>query len=281
VDTHADVSSEWERRIAELNWYHTFDLPGGHTTVAFFDHRTFVQKLPIPADLSGQRCLDVGAADGFFGFEMARRGASEVVSLDLADLTQSDFRGATAVEDRGLEPHLGRANRCFSFVKEATGLDVDRVDGSVYDLPDLGLGTFDLVFIGNLLLHLQDPIRALRAAAAVTRGQLLSVEPITMTQTLLRPRTPTAEFAMGHDMTFWVFNKAGHRALLEAAGFAVERTGGPILQPLGRSMEQWPSLRELFRGPREFLTWTFTRQLGKLTSWVIASPQHPAPGPVP
>lgn len=266
------VDDSWLQDLEELNWYHTFDLPGGYTTLGFFDHRRFVTKLPIPADLSGQRCLDVGAADGFFGFEMAKRGAAEVVSVDLADLEQSDFRGPMSVDQRGLAPHQGRANRCFAFVRDATGLDLTRVDGSIYDLESLGLGEFDFVFVGNLLLHLQDPIRALQATRGVTRGRLLSVEPVSLPQTILRPRTATAEFANGHENTFWVFNMRGHRKLIEAGGFRVEASGGPILQPLGGRAPRLPGRSMLRNHPGGVPAWYFTLYFGKATGWVLANP---------
>ncbi len=265
------VDQTWQQAMESLNWYHTFDLPGGLTTVAYFDHRDFVTKLPIPSDLRGRRCLDVGSADGFFSFEMARRGAAEVVSVDLADLEQQDFRGPPVI-DRCLDIHQGRANKCFEFVREATGLEIQRVDGSIYDIAELGLGHFDFVFVGNLLLHLKDPIRALEATRQVTRGELLSVEPISMTQTVLRPWTPTGTFGVGHDNIFWIFNLKGHRSLVEAGGFEVSGAGRPILQPLGRSVPRWPTRRTFPKSPRELTNWLLIRPFGKATSWVTATP---------
>ncbi len=43
-----------------------------------------IARFPIPADLSGKRVLDIGAWDGWFTFEMERRGA-EVVAIDRWD----------------------------------------------------------------------------------------------------------------------------------------------------------------------------------------------------
>ena len=42
-------------------------------------------RYPVPADLSGLRCLDVGTMDGFWAFEMERRGAASVTAIDLDD----------------------------------------------------------------------------------------------------------------------------------------------------------------------------------------------------
>jgi tRNA (mo5U34)-methyltransferase len=251
-----------------LDWYHTFDLPNGVTTAGMFDHRQFVTHLPFPASMTGMRCLDVAASDGFFGFEMARRGA-KVVSLDLPDHADQDYWGAP--KDRGRAIPIGRANECFNIVREATGLEVERVDGSLYDVESLGLGQFDLVFVGNILLHLEDPIKALHTLRSVTGGQLLSVEPISMPLTLLRPLTPCAQFSLGDENTFWTGNLRGHRALVRAGGYDITSAGRPLLQPMGKLYPARPS-RNLPRSWREVVYWSVTRPFGKATSWVLATP---------
>lgn len=265
-------SSELARRAEEMAWYHTFDLPGPITTRGLFDHRRLVSRLPIPSSLAGWRCLDVASSDGFFAFEMARRGAAEVVSVDLPDHGDQDFTGPRRLA-AGRRLPAGRANRCFETVAEATGLDVARVDGSVYDLDKLGLGEFDFVFMGNILLHLRDPILALRAVAAVTRGELLSFEAISLPQTVLRPFAPTGQFAVGDDNRFWTPNKAGHARLLEAGGFDVTATGGPLFQPLGARWPRVPRRNNLPRSLAEILFWVFVRQVGGATAWARARPR--------
>ena len=67
------------------SWYHTIDLPDGTATPGFYDTRGSPQFVPWPKELHGGRCLDVGTFDGFWAFEMERRGAREVVAVDLAD----------------------------------------------------------------------------------------------------------------------------------------------------------------------------------------------------
>jgi tRNA (mo5U34)-methyltransferase len=257
-------------QVAEMKWYHTFDLPGGVTTAGMFDHRKFVTKLPLPNSLAGKRCLDAAAADGFFGFEMARRGAAEVVSVDLPDPDAQDFAGVPRQRTWAIGP--GRANQCFALVREATGLDVRRVDGSIYDLGKMDLGTFDVVFLGNILLHLRDPIGALQAVRTVTGGELLSVEPVSLPQTILRPFTPTGQFSLGDANTFWTPNLRGHRALVTAGGFDLIDSGGPILQPMGGLLRMRPSRAHLPRNLHEVVYWSFTRPFGKATGWVRARP---------
>src|ERR687891_571158 len=50
--------------------------------------------------------------------------------------------------------------------------EMERRELSVYDLSPEAVGEFDFVFIGNVLVHLRDPIGALQAAHTVTRGEL-------------------------------------------------------------------------------------------------------------
>ena len=75
-------------------WFHNIELAPGIRTrevsptpqwrpVNFPYERWEVFRDVIPADLSGRRVLDIGSAEGFFAFELARRGA-HVVAVDAA-----------------------------------------------------------------------------------------------------------------------------------------------------------------------------------------------------
>ncbi len=261
---------ELRSRVDALDWYHTFDLPGGIVTPGLFDHRKVAPKLPIPASLEGKRCLDAASADGFFAFELARRGAAEVVSVDLADTTRQDWQTGPREEDRRVRGS-GRASAAFELVREVTGLDVRRVDASLYDLsPEVLDGRFDFVFMGNILLHLQDPARALLALRSVTDGVLLSYEAISMPMSLLRPLTPTAQLWHEDHPQWWTPNIAGHKRLLHAGGWTIERSGGPLFQPFGARMPRKPD--RIPRTPREAVFWAFTRRFGGATAWALARP---------
>src|SRR5688572_26946789 len=77
--------------IAAATWYHTIELPGGVRTPGFYDTPEIVKRFPFPASLEGKRCLDVGTANGFWAFEMERRGAAEVVAVDIDDPADYDW----------------------------------------------------------------------------------------------------------------------------------------------------------------------------------------------
>jgi len=259
-------------RIGQLAWYHTFDLPDGVVTPGTYDHRRVAAKVAFPP-LSGLRCLDVASSDGFWAVEMAKRGAAEVVSMDLADMTKLDWQGVPSAVDRS--PGTGRAAEAFAIVTQALGLDIDRRDLSVYDLSPAEVGTFDFVFMGNVLLHLSDPGRALRAVRSVTRGRFFSYEMIQLLLSLMRPRTPLGQLWHLDDARWWTPNLAGHRRLVEAGGFTIERAGGPLLQPFGDGLAAWPRNRADL-GPfglgAQLSYWLFLRRFGAPTSWVLARP---------
>ena len=63
-------------------------------TPGWFDTRAVAPKLPFPERSTGKRCLDIGTFDGFWAFEMERRGADEVLAIDLLDPTDGTGRWA-------------------------------------------------------------------------------------------------------------------------------------------------------------------------------------------
>ncbi len=238
-----------------------------------FDLRGVVGKLPLPATLEGKRCLDAAACEGFWSFELARRGAAEVVSLDLPQTDRQDWQGLQPLDVRRVGS--GLANEHFELVRRALGLsNVTRVDMNLYDLSPGRLGSFDYVFVGNVLIHLADPVRALRAMRAVmgAGSELLSLEATSLSLTLLAPRLALGQLWDWDDQPrWWTPNKAAHRRLLHAAGFEVLDAGGPLFQPFGKAMARWP--KQLPRSFRELLYWGFVRRIGPASAWVRARPR--------
>jgi tRNA (mo5U34)-methyltransferase len=216
---------ERARRALEENprlWYHTIELAPGMTTPGFIDLRPAARKL-LPPDLSGRRALDVGTFDGFWAFEMERRGA-DVVAIDLARIELAEFpppareRAERRAGEEGFELGVG-----FRLAAEALGSRVDRRACDVYELtPDAIGGAVDLAFNGATLTHLRDPVRALERIrdALRPRGELICFEPFSVALTLRSPRRPSADFrAHVTDYTWWLPNLACLAAWLVAAGF--------------------------------------------------------------
>jgi tRNA (mo5U34)-methyltransferase len=223
-----------ERVAAHDLWYHTMELAPGVVTPGWFDLRPIVERMPWP-EVRGKRCLDVGPYDGFLSFELERRGASEVVAADIG--SHLDWDWPVAMRERAPElvalagPEVGAG---FRIAHEVLGSAVERVEVSAYDLSPERLGRFDVVVCGSLMLHLRDPVRALEAIRGVCDGHLLSAETIRLGLTAMHPREPAAELVgIGELCQWWVPNAAGHRRMLDSAGFDVVTAARPYAVPFG------------------------------------------------
>jgi tRNA (mo5U34)-methyltransferase len=257
-------------RAKAQSWYHTLELPG-LTTTGIFDLRPNVPAYGLPDSLDGKRVLEIGTWDGFWAFELERRGAAEVVSLDLDDSARRDFQRPEAAGPDRAAPS-GLALPSFELARRELESSVRRVDASVYDLTESDFGRFDFVFVGSLLLHLRDPIGALIACRRVTGGRLLSLEPVSPVLRILRPRAPTAGLQTFQDNFWWHPNPAAHRHYLVAAGFELEASGCDIRQRFGAGFPRPPlSLRErlLASSLEDAYYRLVTLRRGVLSSWVL------------
>jgi tRNA (mo5U34)-methyltransferase len=224
------TAAEMQRAVDDHPfWYHTIDVAPGVTTPGWFDLRPIVDQMPWP-DVEGKRCLDIGTFDGYLAFELERRGAAEVVAVDVEDHLlwdwPPDYRASGLPRDPGFSgPPKGAG---FRLVAELTGSKVDWRPISIYELDPAELGTFDVVVCGSLLLHLRDPLRALEAVRSVTGGVLLSADQIELGLTLLGRDRPLYRLnGSGADCQWFNFNAAGHERFVYAAGFEVERRSRP------------------------------------------------------
>jgi tRNA (mo5U34)-methyltransferase len=206
-----------------MGWYHTIELAPGQETEGMFDLRPFLAEYGLPDSLAGKRCLDVGTWDGFWAFEMERRGG-EVVGIDLDDERLLDWPPRRRPDAFPEEPR--GAN--FAVASEAFGSKVERRVVSIYDARPEDLGTFDFAFCGSVLIHLRDQLLALERIAGLVRegGQFISAEPYW-------PRGAHLPFAVTRyradrpkDIVFWEPNPRAWRRMLWSAGFDEVREYG-------------------------------------------------------
>lgn len=239
------VSVEQARRAVEANpaWYHTIDLGGGVTTAGYVDWRGAADRL-LGVELKGRRALDVGTFDGFWAFEMERRGA-QVVAIDVLEVSDAAWppvhRERLVREQRAHGTELGRG---FRLAHECLGSSVERVICDVLELtPERIGGPVDVAFLGTLLLHLRDPIRALEniRLSLAPGGTLILLETISLRESLLHPRTPVARFDTRRNLfNWWLPNVRTLQDYLWAAGFARVRRIAPLLHPPARrEMDSW------------------------------------------
>jgi tRNA (mo5U34)-methyltransferase len=239
----ADPTATLRQRVDALPWYHLMRLPGGIVTPGVVDVERALPKLSLPESLAGKSVLDVGAWDGFYSFECARRGASRVMATD-----------SYSWDGRGWGSKDG-----FLLAREALGLgDVveDRlVEPADLDPVSLG-GPFDVVLFLGVLYHVRDPITALEKVAACC-SDLLIIENETALNWL--PFAAARLFPgreLADDPTNWFqLNTDAHRGLLAEFGFGafdvVYRQ--PVHRRLARSViqaGQGEPFRQRFRSHR-------------------------------
>jgi len=235
---HPMSQSELSARVAGMEWYHSISLPGGVVTPGINNSPVALARLGLPASLAGKTVLDVGAWDGFYSFEAARRGAARVLATD-----SFVWNGRWG-------------NAGFKLARAELGLD-GTVEDRTIDVMDLSpdaLGeTFDVVLFLGVLYHLPDPIGALQRVASVTRGTLY-LETETALNYLPFPAArlwPGSELK-GDDTNWWSINATGLVAMLRSLGFrnvtVVRRTS--LARRVGRSIKARRDLRENFKSQR-------------------------------
>ena len=171
--------------LSRYYWYHTIDLGRGLVTPGAFDHRPVLSTYCFPKDMSGMRVLDIGAHSGFFTFEFEKRGA-DVTSVELPSLFEIDVP-VEEDRERALKEHMAEL-KCqsidelyhfildgpFQFCRKALNSKIKRAYSNIYNVNAGNVGTdFDLVYIGDVLLHTISPFKALAAVAPLCKKTLM------------------------------------------------------------------------------------------------------------
>jgi tRNA (mo5U34)-methyltransferase len=254
-DSESTINGERAARdaiAANPVWYHTIELAPGLATPGQVDMRDAAAKV-LPDDLSGLRALDVGTFDGFWAFEMERRGA-EVVAIDVETIDAAEWpplnRERLKRQADEWEIELGRG---FRLASEALGSHVKRVVCPVYELtPEAIGGPVDFVFAGAITLHLRDPVRAFERirGALAPGGSLRTMEPFDVGLSVRSPRSPAARFQpLSTPFNWWLPNLAALRAWPRSAGFGPPKRLALLRPPSVKDMRQPYAVHHVPRDP--------------------------------
>lgn len=221
-------------------WYHTIDLAPGITSRGHFRHRSLADKVGLPESLAGKSALDVGTAEGFWAFELERRGADRVTAIDLACAGDCDLvpTNRAAIPEETLRNQTWPAR--FATARAMRGSQVDYRILSVYDLSPETLGVFDVVYCGSLLLHLHNPLQALINIHSVTR-QMAVIETATLPELdECNPGLDTVHFGNispesrpGEHVTYWLIGPKALCKMLRYAGFSSVESRGVLQMEQG------------------------------------------------
>jgi tRNA (mo5U34)-methyltransferase len=259
-------------RVETVRWYHSLHLPHGIVTPGSFDTADELARVPFPASLDGKRCLDVATSDGFWAFEMERRGAAEVVAIDVPP-ERMDWPGNASPKPSGFDASEEAPQRGFEIAHEALNSRVIRRELSAYELSPEVIGEFDFVFVGSVLLHLRDPVGALAGIARVLRGEVLSVDAVSLPLTVLHPGKPVARLDAPDWPLWWGPNLQAYRRYFGAARLQILAGGRPFF--LKRGLAYCPAygaavtdtVPRFHRNPKRALA----ARIGNVHAWVRAT----------
>ena len=241
---------EFNERAAQLGlgdlskyyWYHTIELPNGLVTPGQYDFRTSVSSFQFPEKMHGMNVLDVGSATGFFSFEFEKRGAG-VTSVEIPTMESLDrfpgqkiepilrkieemMRGTTQSDDTGKgynseELYFYLLEGPFEFCRNILNSRIERAISTVYELSSvLENAAFDMVFMGDILLHTINPLQALASAASLCSGVLIMSQVIPGD-----PDDPAAMIYVGgndinvDEISWWLPNRQCFEQMLMKLGF--------------------------------------------------------------
>src|SRR5215467_8817843 len=123
---------DFSQDLLAKGWYHSFEFADGSVIDGYMQlavQKERYARYPIPADLTGKRLLDIGAWDGWFSFEAERRGAA-VTAIDCVEI-----------------PTFLRIHKRLQSKVDYRILDF-------YELPNAGIGKFEIVFFLGVLYHI-------------------------------------------------------------------------------------------------------------------------------
>lgn len=222
-------------------WYHSYYFDNGFEIRGDYDIGRNIAEYGFPANMSGMKVLDIGAGSGWFSHYFYQQGA-EVTATDARGYCDFDWYGRydyppvetekptpDRIGPNGEPIYHSPVSRGFWIMQDLLRSRIHFVNARVYQIcPEVFNGqTFDLVFMGALLLHLRDPIGALMAARSVCSGRLIATTRISPEEdNNPRPRMDMPWTGDNH-ISWWQPNKACYKHWFLAAGFEqveIERT---------------------------------------------------------
>jgi tRNA (mo5U34)-methyltransferase len=242
------------KRAAEVirtcpEWYHSIELAPGVVTPGRAPLEVWngtLNALHLP-DLRGKSVLDIGAYDGFFSFAAEKLGAARIVALDdyvwctdmvayMEDWRQARKTGELIPSPRNSSywrPEELPGKRPFDAARDLLQSEVESVVGNFMSINPAELGRFDVVLFLGILYHMEEPLSAIRRAAAfLAPGGFLGIE----TEAMDIPGAPDAAFfeffpknELNNDASNWSApNMRALEGLLNAAGLRdVQLLQGP------------------------------------------------------
>jgi SAM-dependent methyltransferase len=212
--------------VNQCDFYHTIDLPTIGEIKGQWDLRKNIVTYLGGLDFKGKTCLDVGTASGYLTFEMEKRGGI-VTSFDADDASRYHFlpfRNSLYTTNHELwarqtNEWLGRLHNSYWLCHRLLKSMAKVFYGDVYALP-IELGPFDVVMVGQIMIHLRDPILALTSIAGLCADTLIIAEGMLDTDDTIAKFHARASTG-GPEWLWWQYSRGMWREILAILGFEV------------------------------------------------------------
>ena len=180
-----------------IRWHQRFTIDGV-SSPGYHDMDLLISSAEVPNDLTGFSVLDVGTTNGAAAFECEKRGAKEVVAVDIC---QPNVFG-------------------FDVIAKHLQSDVQFLQSSIYQLPlKLQGRKFDYVIFWGVLYHLRHPLLGLDALSQVSNDRL-TIETVISSD----PNTSATFFRgteLGNDgSNWWAPSEHCLQQMLSSSGFS-------------------------------------------------------------
>jgi Methyltransferase domain len=164
----------------DCDFYHTMDFGPGDLVPGVWDLRGRERSYLGFVDVAGARVLEIGPASGYLTRHMELAGA-DVVSFELAPGAPADVIPQAGhdleVQERLSVRYAERVRNSWWYAHTRYASRSKALYGNVYALPP-DVGRFDVTLLASVLLHLQNPFRALEQTAGRTDRAVVVTEPI-------------------------------------------------------------------------------------------------------
>jgi hypothetical protein len=170
--SYAYAAAQDVRSLEDCWWYHSMDLPGFGTVTGQWDLRGRFDEYVGHVPLSGRTVLDVGTASGFLSLEAEKRGAI-VTGFD-AD-SWSRYQHVPSKNKPDHSAGFPMMRRGYWLAHAANKSKTKVIYGDIYHLSEQA-PAHDVVLIGQILVHLRDPLEALHQASLVAKEMMIITE---------------------------------------------------------------------------------------------------------
>jgi SAM-dependent methyltransferase len=245
IEQYGIKERELTNYLLNGGWYHSISFGSKLKSGGVYSHQEHLRQYAFPASLENKTVLDVGCSDGFFSFEFEKRKAKTILAVDT-----NKFDGGLAISPSPArkkdyeKKYRSYHERSAVFMDIAKKLGFDQVhnffiakkildssveyrDCSIYDIDTLGR-TFDIVFCGDLIEHLKNPIEAVEKLCVVTKElciiSLSSVEAapkqIPLVNLIPRFRNRLVTYWGDSGGSFFHFSAGAFKRLVLTSGFS-------------------------------------------------------------